>query len=264
MKTYQDKVIWITGASSGIGEALAYELAHQGAKLILSARRADALEAVKARCARPQAHLVLPMDMTQVACFADKTAEVLARFGHIDMLINNAGVSQRSLVKDTALAVDRQIMELDFFGPVALVKAVLPHMLARQSGHLVAVSSVAGLVATPYRSAYAAAKHAMVGFHDALRAEVHAAGLQVSVLCPGFVRTNVTRAALTGDGTAHDRMDGLHDASMSAPAFAAKAVRALARGQGRIVIAQREKWAVYLGRLSPALLARVMRQAQVF
>lgn len=264
MNSFQDKVVWITGASSGIGEALAYELAQRGAKLILSARRADALDAVKAHCARPQEHLVLPMDMTQIERFADMTAAVLKRFGRIDMLINNAGVSQRSLVKDTALAVDRQIMELDFFGPVALVKAVLPHMLARGSGHFVAVSSVAGLVATPYRSAYAAAKHAMLGFHDALRAEVHAAGLKVSVLCPGFVRTNVTRAALTGDGTPHDRMDGLHDASMSAAEFAAKAVRALARGQGRIVIAKREKWAVYLGRISPALLERVIRRARVF
>lgn len=264
MNSFQDKVVWITGASSGIGEALAYELAQRGAKLILSARRADALDAVKAHCMRPQEHLVLPMDMTQIERFADMTATVLKRFGRIDMLINNAGVSQRSLVKDTALAVDRQIMELDFFGPVALVKAVLPHMLARGSGHFVAVSSVAGLVATPYRSAYAAAKHAMLGFHDALRAEVHAAGLKVSVLCPGFVRTNVTRAALTGDGTPHDRMDGLHDASMSAAEFAAKAVRALARGQGRIVIAKREKWAVYLGRISPALLERVIRRARVF
>ena len=264
MNTYRDKVVWITGASSGIGEALAYELGRHGARLVLSSRRAEVLEGVRARCSRPHEHLVLPLDMTQIDSFDEAIRTVLAHFGRIDMLINNAGVSQRSLVKDTVLAVDRRIMELDFFGPVALVKAVLPHMLARGAGHIVAVSSVVGLVATPYRSAYAAAKHAIVGFHDSLRAEVHAAGLKVSVLCPGFVRTNVTRAALTGDGTAHDRMDGMHDASMSAPEFAVAAARELARGRGRIVIARREKWAVYLGRLSPALLERVIRQARVF
>jgi short-subunit dehydrogenase len=263
MNDFHDKVIWITGASSGIGEALAYELARRGAVLILSARRADVLEAVKARCWRPDKHLVLAMDMTDQSSFLDKTAVVLAAHGHIDMLINNAGVSQRGLVKDTPLAVDRQIMELDFFGPIALTKAVLPHMLARGSGHLVAVSSVVGLVATPYRSAYASAKHAIIGFHDALRAEVHAAGLKVSVLCPGFVRTNVSLSALTADGTPHGKVDAQQDKAMSAEAFARKAVDGLSRGQGRIVIAGKERLAVYLGRLSPALLAWLVRRVSV-
>ncbi|RZL03420.1 MAG: SDR family oxidoreductase [Rubrivivax sp.] len=263
MKDFQNKVIWITGASSGIGEAMAYELARRGAVLILSARRADVLAAVKARCERPDEHLVLPMDMTDQTRFRDQTAVVLSAYGHIDMLVNNAGVSQRALVKDTSIEVDRQIMELDFFGPIALTKAVLPHMLARGSGHLVAVSSVVGLVATPYRSAYASAKHAIIGFHDALRAEVHAAGLKVSVLCPGFVRTNVSLSALTSDGSPHGKVDPQQGKAMSAEHFARKAVDGLARGQGRIVIAGREKLAVYLGRLSPALLERVVRKVSV-
>ncbi|MDI1258698.1 SDR family oxidoreductase [Aquabacterium sp.] len=263
MKDFQNKVIWITGASSGIGEALAYEFARRGALLVLSSRRADVLEGVKARCERPDQHLVLPMDMTDQSRFREQTALVLSAYSHIDMLINNAGVSQRALVKDTSIEVDRQIMELDFFGPIALTKVVLPHMLARGCGHLVAVSSVVGLVATPYRSAYASAKHAIIGFHDALRAEVHAAGLKVSVLCPGFVRTNVSLSALTSDGTPHGRVDAQQHKAMSAEAFARKAVDRLARGEGRIVIAGKEKLAVYLGRLSPALLERLVRNVSV-
>lgn len=260
---FKDKVVWITGASSGIGEGLAYEFARQGARLVLSARRADVLEAVRARCERPEAHMVLAMDMTDIDAFPARVAEVLARFERIDVLVNNAGISQRSLVKDTALDVDRRIMEVDFFAPVALTKAVLPHMLAAGRGQLVAVSSVVGLVATPYRSAYAAAKHAIVGFYDALRAEVHDAGLTVSVVFPGFVRTNVSRAALTGDGSLHGQVDEKIASAMGPEEFARDAVAALGRGEARIIIAGREKIAVWLGRLSPALLARVIRKLKV-
>ncbi|HEX4870458.1 MAG TPA: SDR family oxidoreductase [Moraxellaceae bacterium] len=260
---YQDKVVWITGASSGIGEGLAHEFARQGARLVLSARRADALEAVRQACAQPERHLVLPMDMTDIDRLPVLVGDVLAKFGRIDVLVNNAGISQRSLVKDTALAVDRQIMEVDFFAPVALTKAVLPHMLRAGQGQLVAVSSVVGLVATPYRSAYAAAKHAIRGFYDALRAEVHDAGIQVAVIYPGFVRTNVSRAALTGDGARHGQLDDKIASAMLPDAFAARAVAALGRGEEQILIAGREKVAVWLGRLSPALLAKVIRRLKV-
>lgn len=260
---FKDKVVWITGASSGIGEGLAYEFARQGAILVLSARRADLLETVRGRCERPEAHMVLPMDMTAIERFPGLVGDVLAKYGRIDALVNNAGISQRSLVKDTALEVDRQIMEVDFFAPVALTKAVLPTMLAAGRGQLVAVSSVVGLVATPYRSAYAAAKHAIVGFCDALRAEVHDAGIGVTVVFPGFVRTNVSRAALKGDGSLHDQVDEKIASAMSPEAFAREAVAALGRGEERIIIAGREKIAVWLGRLSPALLARVIRKLKV-
>lgn len=263
MGRYQDKVVWITGASSGIGEALAREFAAEGARLVLSARRETELERVRASCARPEAHIVLPLDMTESAALPVHVNTVLERCGHIDVLVNNAGISQRSLVKDTALDVDRRIMEVDFFGPVALMKAVLPHMLARRSGQLVAVSSVVGLVATPWRSAYAAAKHAIVGFCDALRAEVHDDGVQVAVLFPGFVRSNVSLSALTADGSAHGIVDPKQETAMPAEVFARQAVAALARGEERIIIAGREKLAIWLGRLSPGLLARVIRRVNV-
>ncbi len=260
---YQDKVVWITGASSGIGEALAHEFAAQGARLVLSARRADVLESVRLQCANPDRHFVLPLDMTDSESLPAHVQAVLEKFGSIDVLVNNAGISQRSLIKDTSLAVDRKVMELDFFGPVALTKAVLPSMLQRGQGHLVAVSSVVGLVATPYRSAYAAAKHAIIGFYDALRAEVHDNGLQVSVLIPGFVRTNVSLSAVTADGSAHGIVDPQQETAMPAEIFGERAVAALAKGEERIIIAGKEKVAIWLGRLSPALLSRVIRCVKV-
>ncbi len=260
---YKDKVVWITGASSGIGEALAYEFAGQGARLVLSARRGDVLEQVRLRCADADWHFVLPLDMTDTLSLPLHVQAVLERFGRIDVLINNAGISQRSLIKDTPIEVDRKVMELDFFGPVALTKAVLPQMLKQGSGQLAAVSSVVGLVATPYRSAYAAAKHAIIGFYDALRAEVYDEGLHVAVLIPGFVRTNVSLSAITADGSAHGIVDPQQETAMPAEAFARRAVAALARGEERIVIAGKERVAIWLGRLSPALLARVIRKVKV-
>lgn len=263
MQSYHDKVVWVTGASSGIGEALAIEFARQGAKVVLSARREAELERVRLICAQPDSHFVLPMDMTDTDHMSRYVESVLAKLGQIDVLINNAGISQRSLIKDTALAVDRQIMELDFFGPVALTKAVLPHMLARGQGQLVAVSSVVGLVATPLRSSYAAAKHAILGFYDALRAETHAAGLSVSVLIPGFVKTNVSLSALVGDGSTHGVVDAQQETAMPAAEFARRAVIALAKGEEQIVIAGKEKVVIWLGRLSPSLLAKVIRRIKV-
>lgn len=260
---YKNKVVWITGASSGIGEALAYEFSRQGARLVLSARRAEVLDDVRARCINAEQHLVLPLDMTDSASMPRHVVTVLKKFGQIDVLINNAGISQRSLIKDTPLAIDRRVMELDFFGPVALTKAVLPSMLARGQGQMVAVSSIVGLVATPYRSAYAAAKHAIVGFYDALRAEVFDAGVSVSIIFPGFVRTNVSLSAITADGSVHGQIDEQQETAMPADEFARRAVVALAKGETRIIIAGKEKLAVWLGRLSPELLARVIRKVKV-
>lgn len=263
MKDFAGQVVWITGASSGIGEALAYAFARAGAQLVLSARRADALEAVRARCERPEAHLVLPFDITKVDEHTGHVDQVLRRFGQVDLLINNAGVSQRSLVKDTALHVDRLLFETDYFGPVALVKAVLPHMLTRGRGHLAVVSSVAGLVATPMRSSYSAAKAAIIAFHDALRAELAGTGLKVSVLCPGFVATNVAEAALTGDGTPAAGKHRQPKYAMSSETFAHKALASLARGEELAVIARRERLLWWIARASPWAAARILPRVQV-
>jgi short-subunit dehydrogenase len=262
--SFNNKVVWITGASSGIGEALAYEFAQQGARLVLSARRADILEQVKSKCKNASQHLVLAMDMTDASRFADLVLQVESHFGAVDILINNAGVSQRALVKDTLLSVDRALMEVDYFGPVALTKTLLPYMLARNSGRLVAVSSIAGLVATPYRSSYAAAKHALRAFYDSMRAEIHDSGVRVSVVYPGFVKTAISLSALVGDGSTQNKMDDAQDAGMSAAEFAKHTIKALAKGQDHIVIGGvKEKLAVYVDRVSPDLRHWLMRRVKV-
>ena len=186
MSELKDKVVWITGASSGIGEAMALAAAEQGAKLVLSARREPELQRVRSACINPQQVAVLPVDLT--AFDAEKvTAKAESFFGPIDVLVNNAGISQRGTVLDTTMAVYRRIFELDFFACVALTKAVLPGMVARKRGQLVIISSVVGYVGTPLRSGYAAAKHALHGFYDALRAEVWREQVQVTLICPGFI-----------------------------------------------------------------------------
>jgi short-subunit dehydrogenase len=262
--SFNNKVVWITGASSGIGEALAYEFAQQGARLVLSARRADILEQVKSKCKNASQHLVLAMDMTDASRFTDLVLQVESHFGAVDILINNAGVSQRALVKDTLLSVDRTLMEVDYFGPVALTKTLLPYMLARNSGRLVAVSSIAGLVATPYRSSYAAAKHALRAFYDSMRAEIHDSGVRVSVVYPGFVKTAITFSALVGDGSTQNKMDDAQDSAMLPAEFAKQTIKALAKSQDHIVIGGvKEKLAVYVDRLSPDLRHWLMRRVKV-
>ncbi len=162
MSTLSGKVIWITGASSGIGEALTYELVRKGAKLILSARRKEELERVKGNCtaeAQPFIRL-LPLDLSEPSTLKLSAEAAIQLFGHIDILINNGGISQRSLAKDTTLDVDRRIMEVDYFGSLALTKHILPHFLKRKAGHFVTITSVMGKIGTPYRTGYAAAKHA--------------------------------------------------------------------------------------------------------
>jgi dehydrogenase/reductase SDR family protein 7B len=263
MRDFAGKLIWITGASSGIGEALAYELAEQGAHLILSARREERLTAVRARCTHPERHHVLAFDVADTSAHAALVERVIQEHGRIDMLINNAGVSQRALAKETALDVDRRLFEVDYFGAVSLIKQVLPHMLARRAGSIVAVSSLAGLVATPYRSSYAAAKAALLAFHDALRAETYDAGIEVSVLCPGFVATEIAQSALVGDGSASAGRHPLHAGALSAESFARQAVARLRAGDRLIVVAGKEKALWWLARVSPGLAARVVRRVNV-
>ena len=168
---FSGQVVWITGASSGIGEALTLAFAKCGAKLVLSARRRDELERVAAKCGAADV-FVLPMDLAKSDHFDALAAQVLERFGRIDVVVHNGGVSQRALVKDTQMEVHRRVMEVNYFGTVALTRAVLPAMLAARRGQFVVISSVAGKLGTPLRAAYCASKHALHGFFDCLRAEV--------------------------------------------------------------------------------------------
>jgi len=187
---FTNRVVWITGASSGIGEALAARFARENARVVLSARRQPELERVRQHCidagAAPENMLVLPLDVTDLPSLPVAADHVISHFGQIDLLINNAGLSQRSLCKDTELSVYQKLLDVDVMGQIALTKAVLPHMLERQSGHLAVTASVAGKVGVPLRTGYCAAKHAVMGFFDALRAEVEDDGILVSTITPGL------------------------------------------------------------------------------
>ncbi len=257
---FRDKIVWVTGASSGIGEALALTFSREGARLVLSSRNTVELERVREACdGGAERHLILPLDLTQVAGFPEVTSQVLRHFDHVDVLVHSGGVSQRSLAADTDLATDRAIMDLNFFGTVALTKAVLPSMLARRSGHIVPISSVVGYVGTPLRSAYAASKHALQGFFDSLRAEVAKDGIAVTIVCPGYIRTDVTRHALTGDGSAFGKMDRTHERAMRPEECARRIVAAVARRKEELVVGGLETWAVPLKRFIPRLISRMVR-----
>jgi short-subunit dehydrogenase len=237
----RNKVIWLTGASSGIGEALAYALAQKGAKLILSARRKDELERVKGNCApvtQPDVR-ILPLDLSQSETLKLSTEAAVQIFGHIDILINNGGISQRSFAKDTIIDVDRRIMEVNYFGAVAITKYLLPHFLKRKSGHFVTVSSLTGIFGTPYRSGYAASKHALHGFFDSLRAELYKDvknAILVTMICPGFIRTPITLSAVTGDGTPLGKMDEAQFKGKPAEWCAEKIVSAIERKKEEVYI----------------------------
>lgn len=256
---FRDRIVWITGASSGIGEALAIAWSREGARLVLSARNVAELERVRRLCASPERHVVKPLDLTDGAAIANVAAEVLGELGHVDILVHSGGVSQRSLAVETDLATDRAIMELNYFGTIALTKALLPSMLARGSGHIVPISSVIGYVGVPLRSAYAASKHALHGFFNALRAETHKHGIKVTIVCPGYIRTNVSENALRGDGTRHGKLDETHARAMLPENAAPAILRGVAAGKHEVHVGGREIHAIRLQRHLPRLISRVLR-----
>lgn len=264
---FDQQVVWITGASSGIGAALAEAFSRRGARLVLSARRVDELEKVRARCERPADHLVLSLDMaaggTDGGEFNRAVTDVLARFGRIDVLVNNAGISQRSRVADTSLAVDRRIMEVNYFGVVGLTKAVLPVMQRQRGGRIVAISSLVGLISTPLRSTYAASKHALHGFYEALRAEEHANGIRVLLVCPGAIRTEVSLHALSGDGREHGVLDEMIDKGLEPALCARRIICALPAGRAQVLVSGPERHAVTLYKFLPSLYRRLVRRMKV-
>ncbi|WP_281301533.1 MULTISPECIES: SDR family oxidoreductase [unclassified Iodidimonas] len=253
---FDHQVVWITGASSGIGEALAKVLAKRGARLILSARREAELKRVRdeimAAGAKPDALIILPFDALDEAALDDVVAQAEAAFGSIDMLINNAGISQRSLAIETDMAVYRAVMELDFFAPVALTKKLLPIFIRQGYGHIAVTASVAGKIGAQLRTGYCAAKHAVMGFFDALRAEVASQNIKVTTIVPGFINTNISKFALKGDGSAHGRQTASIAGGMDAMAAAEVIARGFERGLPEIAVGQgREMKALWLKRLAP-------------
>ncbi|PZO89285.1 MAG: short-chain dehydrogenase [Sphingomonas sanxanigenens] len=234
---FEGRTIWITGASSGIGEALARALAAQGAKLILSGRRRDALDALAAELGVET--LVLPFEATDWAALAPAVDAAWGWRDGVDMLVNNAGISQRSLAVDTSPEVYRAIIDTDLLAPIWLTQLVLPRMVERRQGHIVGISSVAGRAGVVLRTAYCAAKHGLIGYCDALRAEVEQAyGIRVTTVLPGSVRTQVAANALQADGSRRGASDANIDSGMEAGECVRRMLAGIAAGEREILIAE--------------------------
>jgi short-subunit dehydrogenase len=259
MGYFSNKIVWITGASSGIGEALAIALSKEGAKLILSSRRKEVLEKVREQCVNPADCRIVILDLENSGGLEAKAREAISQFGTIDIVVHNGGISQRSLVKDTSMEVQRRVMEVDYFSYVALTKYLLPEFLRKGDGQFVVISSVMGKIGTPMRSAYAAAKHALHGFFDCLRAELSPLGIGVTVITPGFIRTNVTLNALTGNGAPFGS-EGVDIGNGLAPEVAAQQIlRAVAGRKPEAYVGKKgkEKLALIISRFLPGVFFRL-------
>lgn len=251
---FNGKTIWITGASSGIGAALARAFAAQGAKLILSGRRQAALDALAEELSAESTAVIF--DTTDWDALGGAVDQAVAWQGHVDILVNNAGISQRSLAVDTKPHVYKTIIETDLLAPIWLTQLLLPHLVERGSGHMIAISSVAGRVGVPLRTAYCAAKHGLIGYADALRAELQQAhGIGVTTVLPGSVKTDVARNALTGDGARLGESDTAIENGLAPEECARQIIEGVKNGTPELLIAEgQERAAAELRHNSPDML----------
>ena len=233
---FAGQTAWLTGASSGIGAALARNLSAKGARIVLSGRDETRLQAVADTL--DSETLILPFDVTDEAAMLAATKQATEWHDGVDVFVANAGISQRSAAVDTAMEVYRRIIEVDLTAQIAAAQALLPHMTGRGSGRYVFVSSVAGKIGIPLRTAYCAAKHGLVGYADALRAELSQSGIAVHVVCPGSVATDVSRNALTADGSARGRSDSVIDNGMRPEEAAQIIVDGISSGKREIIVAR--------------------------
>ena len=258
MKSIAGKVVWITGASSGIGEALAYAFAKEGAFLVLSARNVDKLEQIKEKCIEYTSKcIVQQVDLLDVDHFENVVSTVYEQVGEVDILVNNAGRSQRSWAVETPVENDRQIMELNFFAVISLTKLVLPKMVEKKSGHIVVVSSITGKFGFPMRTAYSASKHALQGYFEALRAELTNSNIKVTIVSPGRIQTNISLNALTETGEAYKKMDDGQANGMDAGICARKIVNAVKKEKKDILVGGKELLMVYIRHFLPALFYKL-------
>jgi short-subunit dehydrogenase len=261
--SFRGKVVWITGASSGIGRALASEFSLAGANLVLSARRKPALEATRNACQSETKTHLLPFDITDFDGLPQHVDHALQVFGHIDYMVHNAGVALRDWAVETDIVGDRRIMDINYFGPVALTKALLPSMLERRSGSFVIVSSLAGKYGVPQLSAYSASKHALHGFFESLRAEVHDHDVRITLAVVGFVRTPILSHAVTGGGGRYSKTLQAQARGLQPQDCARRILKAVARRREEALVAGSESVTVHLKRFFPHLLGALMRRHPV-
>jgi len=258
---FSGKVVWITGASSGIGEALVFQLAKQGAKIVLSSRNESILQDIVQRVnLAPENCLIIPFDLADTSKAESYVQQIIQKFTRIDFLINNGGTSQRGEVIATSQSVERNLFEINYFAQVALAKSVLPVMIKQQSGHITVVSSIAGKFGFYLRSSYSAAKHALHGYFESLRLEVEKNNVQVLLVCPGKIKTNISNNAILADGSKHAKMDESHVDAMPAEECAQKILAAIENNKQEILIGRKEVLTVYMKRFFPSLLYKILRK----
>jgi len=265
MSFFENKTIWITGSSSGIGRAIAIEASGKGASLILSARSTDRLQLVKEECARSPHIEIIPLDLEDhdgLKAIFEKHRSALSK---VDILINNGGISQRSLVKETTFDVYRRLMDVNYLGTIALSLLMLEVFLKKESGHFVTISSMAGKFGVPLRSGYSASKMALHGFFESMRAEHSSDNLDITMVCPGFINTNVSKNALTGNGTPTGIADNAQLRGMSAEKLAKKLLIAIERKEEEILIGgyKETKLANRVNRFFPSLFKKVIAKSKV-
>ncbi len=256
---YINKTVWITGASSGIGKALAKKFSKERANVVLSSRNISELKILKSEIESKNCKVEIEvLDLTNQESFIDIVSRIINKFGTIDLLINNGGISQRSLVEETDLSVDRKLMEVNFFGTVALTKAVLPVMLKQGGGQIAVVTSIVGKFGFPLRSAYSASKHALQGFFDTLRAETQNRGIKVSIIIPGRIKTNISVGAIVADGNTYGKMDTGQEEGMSAEDAANKIFKGLSSGKKEILVGRKELIMVHIRRFFPFIYYKMV------
>jgi dehydrogenase/reductase SDR family member 7B len=264
---FRNKTIWITGASSGIGEEFAVAFAREGARLVVSGRDTAALERVADRCCAAGATVrpfIEPFDISDHSHFPAIVEQVLDRTGGIDILVNNAGVGQRATALSCKPDVVRKIMDVNFLGPVFLTQAILPSMIKCGSGRIVVVSSVLGKFHLPGRSAYAASKHALQGYFTTLRTELHGSGIAVTIISPGWIATNISRNALTASGKPYEQATRAHGSRMSAEECARQALRAIASGKDEALVGGKEIWGAWTSVFFPRIYEWFVRRNKEF
>ena len=259
---FNGKVVWVTGASGGIGGAFVGEFAKLGAKIVLTSRRENELVRIQQENGLTSENsLVLPADVTDYSNADNLAKTVINKFGRIDIMVHNAGISQRSYIKDTSFKVYQDLMDVNFFSTVAITKAVLPYMLAQQSGHFIVISSVAGKIGTIMRSGYNAAKHALHGFYDSLRAEYYNDNIKVTTACPGYIRTDISLNALSESGTKYGKMDSNQANGIPPEVCVQKILKAVQKDKKEIYIGGlKEVAAIYIKRFFPAILFDQVRK----
>jgi short-subunit dehydrogenase len=260
MGVFENKVVWITGASSGIGMELALNLASKGSLIILSSRNQESLNDCLSKMNNRDKHFALPLDLEHSENFGEKVAAVIEKYGKIDFLFLSGGISQRAEVIETDLAIDRRIMEVNYFGNIALTKAVLPIMIKQQSGHFVVISSIAGKFGFFLRSAYSASKHALHGFYESLMLENEKHNIGVTIICPGKINTNISVNALNANGAAHGIMDHNQATGMPADECANKIINAVSNRKKEVLIGNKETYAVYIKRFFPKLFWKIIKK----